>query len=109
MDLYARSLKNIAHRKEGGQLMRIAIIGDYDQNRPSHIATSECLKRTSSYLSKHLVSEWLPTASLEENHTLKVLHEFDGIWGAPGEHESHLGMVNAIQFARENNIPYLGT
>ena len=89
--------------------MRIAIIGDYDEGRPSHVATSECLQRTGSYLSMQLETEWLPTLSLETNHILTKLHEFDGIWGAPGDHDSQLGMINAIQCARENNIPYLGT
>lgn len=89
--------------------MRIAIIGDYDQNRPSHVATVECLRRTSSYVSEQIATEWLPTLSLEANHTLAELRDFDGIWGAPGDHDSRLGMINAIQFSRENNIPYLGT
>ena len=89
--------------------MRIAIIGDFDKGRPSHVATSECIQRTSNYLSKQAMTEWLPTRSFELSHTLAKLQEFDGIWGAPGDHDSQLGMVNAIQFARENNIPYLGT
>ena len=89
--------------------MRIAIIGDYDQVRPSHVATSECLQRTSSYLSKQIVTEWLPTRSLETDQTLEKLNEFDGIWGAPGVHNSSLGYINAIQVARERDIPYLGT
>lgn len=89
--------------------MRIGIIGDYDQGRPSHVATTECLQRTGSYLSQQTVTEWVPTSSLEVHHTLAKLHEFDGIWGAPGDHDSRLGMINAIQLARESNIPYLGT
>ena len=89
--------------------MRIAIIGDYDQNRPSHVATSECLRRTSSYVSEQIETEWLPTLTLEANHALSELQNFDGIWCAPGDHDSQLGMINAIQFSREKNIPYLGT
>jgi len=89
--------------------MRIAIIGDYDKNRPSHVATSECLRRAGSYVSEQIETEWLPTLSLEANHTLAELQEFDGVWGAPGDHGSQLGMINSIQYSRENNIPYLGT
>lgn len=89
--------------------MRIAIIGDYDQTRPSHAATSECLQRAGRYLSRTITAEWLPTVPLEANHTLAALKEYDGIWGAPGEHDSSQGYVNAIHVARESNIPYLGT
>ena len=59
--------------------MRIAIIGDYDQNRPSHVATSECLRRTSSYVSEQIETEWLPTLTLEVNHALAELQDFLGI------------------------------
>ena len=89
--------------------MRIAIIGDYDKNRPSHAATTECLQRASGYFSEQFTTEWMPTLSLEANHALAKLQNFNGIWGAPGDHDSQRGMINAIQFSRENNIPYLGT
>lgn len=40
--------------------MTIAIIGDHDQLRPSHIAAAECLQRAGSYLSATITAEWLP-------------------------------------------------
>ncbi|MGB3225105.1 MAG: hypothetical protein WBB23_20100 [Desulforhopalus sp.] len=89
--------------------MKIGIIGDYDQNRPSHVATSEAIQNTSKYLSRDTLVQWLPTQFLESDSALIQLQEFDGIWGAPGDPESSLGVINAIQVARENNIPYLGT
>lgn len=89
--------------------MRIAIVGDYDPERPSHIATSECIRATGRYLGKQIEFRWFPTLPFEEKSTLAELQEFNGIWGAPGDHNSHLGMVNAIQFSRESDIPYLGT
>lgn len=89
--------------------MKIAIIGDYDQNRPSHVATSEAIQHTTNYLSRDPHVQWIPTQSLENDAALIQLQEFDGIWGAPGDPESSLGVINAIQVARKNDIPYLGT
>jgi len=89
--------------------MKIAIIGDYDQNRPSHVATSEAIQNTANYLSKNPLVQWISTQSLESDAALMQLQEFDGIWGAPGDPESSLGVINAIKVARKNNIPYLGT
>ncbi len=89
--------------------MKIAIIGDYDHNRPSHVATSEAIQNTANYLLKDPLLQWIPTQSLESNDALIRLLEFDGIWGAPSDPESSLGVINAIQVARKNNIPYLGT
>lgn len=89
--------------------MKIAVIGDYDQNRHSHIATSEAIEQSANYLSHRVSVQWLPTLPLETGNTLSLLQEFDGIWGAPGSHNSSLGYINAIQAAREYDIPYLGT
>ena len=89
--------------------MRIALIGDYDKHRPSHLATTECIEKASTYLSKQIIAQWIPTPALEELETLKDLQNFDGIWGAPGDPKSSLGTVNAIQVSREHDIPYLGT
>lgn len=49
--------------------MRIAIIGDFDHRRRSRIATSGCLEITSRYLSMEIVTEWIPTLSLEVDQT----------------------------------------
>jgi CTP synthase (UTP-ammonia lyase) len=90
-------------------MLKIAIIGDYDPTRKSHIATSTALQNTAATLSHKLVIRWLPTKSFEIYKNLAQLEAFDGIWGAPGVPESSLGLINAIQVAREKNIPYLGT
>jgi len=89
--------------------MKIAIIGDYDLNRPSHIATTESIQKVAAYLSKKVVAQWVPTHSLETDDTLGKLQDFDGIWGAPGDPDSSMGVINAIQVSREKDIPYLGT
>ena len=85
--------------------MKIAVVGDYDKNRPSHVATSEAIAQSANYVSQAVFVQWLPTQSLEVNSALSLLQEFDGIWGAPGEHKSSLGIINAIQFALEKDIP----
>lgn len=89
--------------------MKIAIIGDYDENRRSHIATSESIQKTTEYLSIEFSAQWISTKSLETKGALNRLLEFDGIFGAPGDSQSSSGVINAIQIAREKNIPYFGT
>ena len=89
--------------------MKIAVVGDYDQNRPSHIATSDAIEKSTIQFSQEVRVEWLPTRPFETADKLALLEEFDGIWGAPGDHHSSLGYINAIRVAREAHIPYLGT
>lgn len=88
--------------------VRIGIIGDYD-GRPSHLATNEALRHCAAKLGLYLATEWIATDLLEEGASQK-LTGYDGLWCAPGSpYKSMAGAVNAIQYARENNIPFIGT
>jgi CTP synthase (UTP-ammonia lyase) len=89
--------------------INIGIIGDYDMGRLSHKATNEALNHSADYLGINLELQWLPTESLEIDVN-KSISKFDGLWCAPGSpYKSMRGAINAIQFARENNYPFIGT
>lgn len=89
-------------------LIKIGVIGDYD-GRPSHIATNEAIIHCGSYLGLKLDIQWIATDLLEDSRELN-LSNFDALWCAPGSpYKSAQGAMNAIQFARENNYPFLGT
>jgi CTP synthase (UTP-ammonia lyase) len=90
-------------------LIRIGIIGDFDPVRPSHKATNEALNHSADYLGINLEVQWLPTKALERN-TDNMISKFDGLWCSPGSpYESMEGALNAIQFAREKDYPFIGT
>ncbi|MDF2565786.1 MAG: hypothetical protein K0Q53_2190 [Massilibacillus sp.] len=89
-------------------LIKIGIIGDFESGRQSHEATNEALNHCADYLGICLESQWLPTESLEKDIDKSVTY-FDGLWCAPGEYKSIQGALNAIQFARENDYPFIGT
>ncbi len=89
-------------------LIKLGIIGDYD-GRPGHIATEDTIKHCADKLGLELEATWVPTETLLEGVEDK-LNSFDGIWCAPGSpYQSMLGALNGIQYARENNVPFLGT
>lgn len=89
-------------------LIRIGVIGDFESERPSHKATNEALNHCADYLNINLDVKWLSTASLEKDID-KIVCDFDGLWCAPGIYKSMNGALKAIQFARENDYPYIGT
>ena len=89
--------------------MKIAVVGDYDKNRPSHLATSKAIEKSAHHISAEVRVDWVPTQRLEAAEECSLLRECDGIWGAPGDHQSSLGYIHAIQVAREADLPYLGT
>ncbi len=89
-------------------MIKIGVIGDFD-GRPSHIATNEAIDHGASYLGLRQETQWIPTASLE-NDWEQCLNGFDALWCAPGSpYKSAQGAMNGIQFAREHNYPFLGT
>jgi len=92
------------------QPVRIAIIGDFNQDSPSHIATNEALTHTADALSITLKYEWLPTPTLSAEDAESTLRKFDGLWAAPGSpYASMDGALRSIRFAREQAWPFLGT
>ena len=87
--------------------IQIGIIGDYD-GRPSHLATQEALRHCADRLNFELNFRWLPTKLLELG--TEALELYDGLWCSPGSpYHSMNGALNGICYAREHNLPFLGT
>jgi CTP synthase (UTP-ammonia lyase) len=91
--------------------MRIALIGDFDPEKRSHWATEAALHHAAAGLGMNVEPRWVSTAALATPAAARAaLGGRDGIWGAPGSpFESAAGMLNAIQHARHQRVPYLGT
>jgi CTP synthase (UTP-ammonia lyase) len=91
--------------------IRVAIIGDFDRGKPSHWATEAALFHAAARVGVAVEPRWIATPTLEAAAGLReVLHGRDGIWGAPGSpFASGAGMLNAITYARTEEVPYLGT
>lgn len=91
------------------QMLKIGIIGDYLPDLRYHIATEEALSHAAAALSISLTSSWVSTLSLEKNTIANLLKPFHGLWCAPGDYKSMDGAIQAIQFAREQGRPFIGT
>lgn len=92
------------------QPVRIAILGDFNPEFPSHHATTNSLQHAAHKLNFPLESEWIPTPALTAPHVDRVLKTFDGLWASPGSpYQSFDGMLKGIEFARRFDWPFLGT
>lgn len=90
--------------------IRVGIIGDFDREKRSHWATEAALFHAAARAGLLVEPHWIPTSSVADAKRAKCLSDFDGVWGAPGSpYVSMQGSLNAIAYARENNIPYIGT
>ncbi|MFH1359356.1 MAG: CTP synthase (glutamine hydrolyzing) [archaeon] len=84
-------------------------IGDY-QLTDSYISVNEALKHAGANNNAKVEITWINAEDLEENQeNINNLKQFKGILVPGGFGNSGVeGKINAIKFARENNIPYLG-
>ena len=91
------------------QSLKIGIVGDFEQSRPSQLKTVEAIDHVSIELSIAIDAVWLPTKSLERQTVTSKLRDFHAIWAGPGDYENPNGVINAIRFCREQHWPFIGT
>jgi CTP synthase (UTP-ammonia lyase) len=91
-------------------ILRVGIIGDFNAQFHSHTATNEALSHAAQALSVTVQCTWLPTPSLDHAGNETMLQPFDALWCAPASpYASMRGALRAIQFARAQGWPFLGT
>ena len=89
--------------------LKIALIGDYNPSVTAHQAIPEALRIAGEVTRLAVTWEWIYTSSITSD-SVKKLQEFDGIWCVPASpYENMDGALKAIQFARENQVAFLGT
>ncbi|NHJ87406.1 MAG: CTP synthase (glutamine hydrolyzing) [Asgard group archaeon] len=90
--------------------VNIAMGGKYTQIVDSYISVNEALKHAAAYFNYDVEIDWIETEEIEENKAkVKNLDNFDGLL-VPGGfgYRGTEGKISMIEYARENNIPFLG-
>ncbi|HTB20516.1 MAG TPA: hypothetical protein VK708_20475 [Bryobacteraceae bacterium] len=83
---------------------RIGIIGDFNAANPTHIATTNGLEHAAEALGWPIETVWLPTDEPQD------FGNFQGLLCSPGSpYRSLEGALKGIRYARDNNVPFLGT
>lgn len=89
------------------QPIQLALVGDYCASAVAHQAIPRAIKLAAVSLNLPVNAEWLPTESIKNP---AVLGNFDAIWVVPGSpYKNDCGAFMAITYARENNLPFLGS
>ena len=92
------------------QVVRIAMCGKYAELADSYVSVNEALKHAGSACDTKIQIDWIETELFEtEEAKLSILSNFDGIlvpggFGVRGTE----GKIEALEYARENNVPTLG-
>jgi CTP synthase len=87
----------------------IAFVGKYLDLKESYKSLTEALIHAGANLDTHVEIKWVDSEKIENNYAKKFLVDCDGILVAGGFGERGVeGKIQAIQYARENKIPFLG-
>lgn len=87
--------------------VRLALVGDHRTEAVAHQAIPIALQLTASHLDIDIQSQWLPTETLTD---LSTLQNYDAIWVVPGSpYRNDDGVLMTIRYAREQNVPFLGS
>ena len=89
--------------------VKIALVGKYVELHDAYISVREALKHAALATGVEVDIAWVHSAELEKGRGWDLVEEADGIL-VPGGFGSRgiEGKIQAIQFARENKVPYLG-
>ncbi len=86
--------------------MKIALVGDYDETVTAHQAIPQAIDLAARALTINAEPVWIRSRDVVP----AALSEFDALWCVPlSPYENPLSVIAAIGYARENDIPFLGT
>ena len=89
--------------------MKIAFVGKYLDLKESYKSLTEALIHAGAHLDTRVNIKWVDSEKVEEDGAAKYLNDCDGILVAGGFGERGVeGKIQAIQYAREEKIPFLG-
>jgi CTP synthase len=89
--------------------MKIAFVGKYLDLKESYKSLTEALIHAGAHLDTRVNIKWVDSEKIEDDGASKYLNDCDGILVAGGFGVRGIeGKISAIQYAREEKIPFLG-
>ena len=90
-----------------GESIKIAMVGKYVTLADSYVSVNHALKHAGASIGRSIEIDWIDSETLNGN--INMLEKYGGVLvpGGFGTRGSE-GIINTANFARENNIPYLG-
>lgn len=90
-------------------MYNIGLIGDYDAGVVAHVVIPRAIQLVADDLGVQINFDWVSTPSLDQDFEQK-LSKYHALWVVPASpYRSTQGALNGIRFAREHQIPFLGT
>jgi CTP synthase len=101
--------KIIESENNPNQHLKIALVGKYVELHDAYMSVKEALKHACLNQKAKVEILWVHSAKLEDNIGWDLVHKADGILVPGGFGDRGIeGKIQAIKYARENKIPFLG-
>jgi len=89
--------------------VKVGICGKYVQLRDAYKSIAEAFVHAGAENNARVNLEWIDSELIEQNGAGEYLKDISGLLVAPGFGSRGIeGKIKAIQFVRENNIPFFG-
>lgn len=95
--------------KSATETTRIAVVGKYLEVKDSYLSIREALKHAAIHNNCKVDVKWIDAEDIERNGAKSLLGDVKGILvpGGFGQRGTQ-GKIEAITYARENDVPFLG-
>lgn len=95
--------------KNPSKEVTVALVGKYTQLHDAYISVVESLKHGAVAHNASVNIKWIPSEDVTKDNVSELLSDVDGILVPGGFGDRGIdGKIYAIQYARENKIPFLG-
>ncbi len=91
------------------KVTKIALVGKYVELQDAYLSVAESLKHAGIANDTKVEIDWIQSEEVTEENAKELLKDADGILVPGGFGDRGIeGKINAIKYARENKIPFLG-
>jgi CTP synthase len=89
--------------------VKIGLIGKYVELQDSYKSISESFSHAGAENETNVIIEWIHSEHISDSNTEELLSGLDGVLVAPGFGERGIeGKIDAVRYARMNQLPFLG-
>ncbi len=95
--------------KEPQEFVDIAIVGKYVELADAYKSIAESFVHAGAVNNAKVNIHWIHSESITKENTAEIFKDIKGILVAPGfGHRGIEGKIEAVRYARENNVPFFG-
>lgn len=95
--------------KNPGGTVKIAVTGKYIENKDAYKSIAEAFIHAGAENNVKVIADFISSEAVEDKGAENLLKEYDGLLIPGGFGERGIeGKIQAIRYARENNIPFFG-